>query len=236
MQVAGPIEGVRLRSVQEVAEVALDGTRQSRTEQRKDRDVAITDPGVPLDPATPPTSRPPVSEPIQSMADIGRRTVRARVAVDGTRWCRCCDTTTAPGRKSAYCPEHLRERNPFLKRLRRQEAREAATAASEVEPTVPEGMVLVPIEALRLIASRAAQMSVNVARASEHYHALRERDGRDPVWLDNLMWSAKHLDAAITSGLLNGDVLPPHRVPTRLPARAGRSTPQPGRAVGRRPS
>jgi hypothetical protein len=42
-------------------------------------------------------------------------------------------------------------------------------------------------------------MSVNVARASEYYHALRERDDRDPVWLDNLMWSAKHLDAAITS-------------------------------------
>lgn len=172
--------------------------------------------GVPLDDSIPLDSRPPQDEPSFSLEEIGRRTVLARVAADGTRWCRCCDSTAAPGPTSAYCPGHVRQRNPLLKRLRRQAEREAAeaaraaaAAAAPITPVVPHGMVLVSREALRQIGVRAAAMATHIARASRHYHALQQ-EGRDPVWLDNLMWSAKELDAAIASGILNGDVLPPH--------------------------
>ena len=171
--------------------------------------MTIRQAGVPLDDSIPLDSRPPQDEPTSSLEEIGRRTVLARVAADGTRWCRCCDTTAASGPTSAYCPEHVRQRKPLLKRLRRQAEREAASAAAPTAPVVPNGMVLVPREALRQIGVRAAAMATHIARASRHYHALQQ-EGRDPVWLDNLMWSAKELDAAISSGILNGEVLPPH--------------------------
>jgi hypothetical protein len=208
--------------------------------------VTITRAGVPLDQSTPPDSRPPHDDPIRSLEAIGRRTVLARVAADGTRWCRCCDTTASPAALSVYCPEHLRQRNPFLKRLRRQEqraaaeaARAAVEAAGPVTPVVPDGMVLAPKEALREIAIQAAQMSTHIARASRYYHELKD-EGRDTAWLDNLMWSAKHLDAAIASGILNGDVLPPHvvtagprRTPASRPQTTGQAGARPVSAVGR---
>lgn len=162
-----------LRTVRHLAEVALDGTRwHSMALDRPDGNdegtyvVAVSQAGVRLDQSTPPESRPPQGDPIRSLEEIGRRTVVARVAADGTRWCRCCDTTAAPRATSAYCPEHLKQRNPFLKRLRRQEQREAAEearaaaeVAAPVTPVVPDGMVLAPKEALRQIAIHAAQMS-----------------------------------------------------------------------------
>ncbi len=202
------------------------------------RKVTITRAGVPLDQSTPTGSRPPQDDPIQSVAEIGRRTVLARVAADRTRWCRCCDTTAAPGSTSVYCPEHLRMRNPFLKRLRRQEQREAAeaartaaAAAAPVAPVVPDGMVLAPREALVRIAREAARMTTHVTRASLHFREL-QGEGRDTLWLDNLMWSAKHLDAAITSGLLNGDVLSRQVVPASpLPTAGDRPQAAAGRPV-----
>lgn len=200
--------------------------------------VTISRAGVPLDQSTPPDSRPPQDDPIQSLEEIGRRTLLSRVAADGTRWCRCCDTTASPAAISAYCPEHLRLRNPFLKRLRRREQREAAEAAraaaeaaGPVTLVVPDGMLMVPRDALVLIAQRAATMAANVARASQHFHEIRQREGQDPLWLDNLMWSAKNLDAAIASGILNGNVLPQQVVAAAVrPTTASqpRTTGQPG--------
>lgn len=236
-----------LRTVRHQADVALDGTRMAldRPDGSDERihTVTISRAGVPLDQSMPPDSRPPQDDPIQSLEEIGRGTVRARVAADGTRWCRCCDTTAAPAALSTYCPEHQRQRNPLLKRLRRQEQREAAeaarvAAAAPVTPVVPDGMVLVPREALRQIATRAATMSMHVARASRYYHDL-QNEGRDSVWLDNLMWSAKELDAAVNSGILNGEVLPlvvarPQQQRAATPrTQAGQSVTRPVSAVGR---
>jgi hypothetical protein len=202
------------------------------------RKVTITRAGVSLDESTPTDSRPPQDDAIQSLEEIGRRTVLARVAADRTRWCRCCDTTAAPGVTSVYCPEHLRMRNPFLKRLRRQQQREAseaalaaAAASAPIAPIVPDGMVLASREALRQVAIRAGQLSTHVARASRHYHHLQD-EGRDVAWLDNLMWSAKELDAAITSGISNGDVLPPHTARPQQAAASQRAE-RPGHAVTR---
>ncbi|SOC50401.1 hypothetical protein SAMN05660748_3149 [Blastococcus aggregatus] len=213
-----------LRTVQQLAEVALDGTRWHSTKpdgnDERTRTVTIRQAGVPLDTSTPLDSRPSPDAPVQSLEEIGRRTVLARVAADGTRWCRCCDTSAAPGPTSAYCPDHLRQRNPLLKRLRRQaerEAAEAARAAAPATPVVRDDMVQMPREALRQIGIRAAAMATHIARASRHYHALQQ-EGRDPVWLDNLMWSAKELDAAIQSGIANDEVLPRH-LARRPPAR-----------------
>lgn len=143
--------------------------------------MAITQAGVPLDRNTPSSSRPPEDDPVQTLEGIGRDTVLARVAADKTRWCRCCDVTAAPAKTSAYCPDHLKKRNLILKRLRRRAHREAveaaAAAARSAAPAIPQGMVLVEREALVLIANMAAQMSTHVARASQHYHALRNAMG-----------------------------------------------------------
>ncbi|KGH45842.1 hypothetical protein IN07_14945 [Modestobacter caceresii] len=205
-----------LWTVQQLAEVALDGTCMAldRPDGNDEgtRTVTITEAGVSLGQSTPEDSRPPAGDLIQSMEEIGRATAIARKAADGTRWCRCCDTTAAAGKTSAYCPSHRAERNPYLKRLRRQAEREAAEAARAAAPATvvaPTGMVLVPREVLRQIGVRAAAMATHIARASRHYNALQQ-EGRDVIWLDNLMWSAKELDAAIASDILNGDLLPRH--------------------------
>jgi hypothetical protein len=102
-----------------------------------------------------------------------------------------------------------------LKRLRREAsqqqaqeaARLAALAAATQQPVVPEGKVLVDIDVLTHIVRMADMLSISVTRASKPYQDLDR-----PVWLDNLMLSAKNLDAAIDSGLRNGDVLPLRRV------------------------
>lgn len=182
--------------------------------------MSITEAGIMLTQRTPAASSPPASEAKQTMEEIGRADVRARVAPDGTRWCRCCDHTAPPGRKSAYCPDHSAARNLFMKALRNQERREAATAAAaaraaaaDQRPAVPDGMRLVEEAALNHILRMANVMSSHVMRASEPYQALGQ-----PVWLDNLMLSAKNLDAAIQTGIANGEVLPVQKVSAR-PAR-----------------
>lgn len=182
--------------------------------------MAITQAGVSLTQRTPAASRPPVSEAMQTMKEIGQADVRARVAPDGTRWCRCCDKTAPPGRKSAYCPDHSNARGLFLKALRNERRREAAAAADAARaaaaaqpPAVPDGMRLVDEAALTHIVRMANVLSSHVMRASEPYQALDR-----PVWLDNLMLSAKNLDAAIQTGIANGEVLPVQRV-TAAPVR-----------------
>lgn len=176
--------------------------------------MPITQPGVGLSNRTPKESRPAASDPPQSMEEIGTTKASARVAADTTRWCRSCNVTVQTTKTSAFCPEHAADRNLYLKRVRRKarrrEAREAERLAwSAVSPptVVPEGKALVDLDALRHIARMADMMSIHVARASKHYQDLDR-----PVWLDNLMLSAKNLDAAIDSGLCNGDVLPMRRV------------------------
>lgn len=187
--------------------------------------MPITQAGIALTPQTPKNSRPPPHEndPIQTMEQIGRTEPRAREATDGTRWCRCCERTAPAGPTSAFCPNHAKTRNLFLKKLRRQEAAALTAARAEVAAQArpappPDGMLLVETEALVHLVRMTNMMSTHVMRASEHYQALGE-----PVWLDNLMLSAKNLDAAIQHGICNGRVLPVTRVPAAPQQRESRT-------------
>lgn len=209
--------------------MAVVGSRSARRtvqpEARQETVVPITEAGTPLTTTTSSGSRPPDDDPIMTLDAIGRADVRARVASDGTRWCRCCDTTAPAGRKSTYCPAHLAERNGVTKRLRARERRaeaerDAATdqAIRHRQPQIPPDKVLVDVEALQLIRARTAQMMLAVGRASEHYNRIKDSEGEAPVWLDNLMWSAKHLDSALTSQLLTTAALRQDAPARNLPA------------------
>jgi hypothetical protein len=184
--------------------------------------VPLDKPDIPLTGRTPQASRPPSRdvEPLLSLEDIGRDDVRARQAPDGTRWCVCCDTTSKQGRTGAFCSAHYKARSAKLKTLRREEqaaavaaaAATAAAAAQQAPAPIPDGMVLVDRNALVHVARMATMMSAHVARASRDY-----RDLNEPAWLDNLMLSAKNLDAAIQDGITNGTVLPATSVPRMRP-------------------
>lgn len=162
---------------------------------------------VPLSAVFDPASHPRSTEAVLTLKEIGDKPVLARVAPDGTRWCRCCDLTAPAGKTSAFCSEHANDRRNNLKTIRRKRDKEAAEVVAAASPrsatsAVPVGKVLADVEALRFIAQQAHRMSAHVARASTHYRELNE-----PQWLNNLMLSAKDLDAAIEQGITNGTVL-----------------------------
>lgn len=194
--------------------VPAGGTTMPGTGERRmgELPVPLTPPEAALAAQTPEASRPAETDPPQPMDEIGDGRALARVAPDGTRWCRSCDVTVEATKTSAFCPAHKLERNLSLKRLRRAQKRKERTQArlearTPPGPAIPPGKVLADSEALFVIATRARDLAVSAARATEFFYALRnQRENVD--WLSSLIWRAKHVNSAIESGITNGEVLP----------------------------
>lgn len=135
-------------------------------------------PGVPLTDATPTESRPRdgrmrmVDVPV---AFVGTK-AKGRKAVDGSHWCRCCDTTISTNSNAAFCAQHQTERNSQIQRLR--EAHQVS-------------QVPVPVETIDSLLRIKAQLMEAIGEASAEFNRM------DPPphgsWVDKLMRASKEL-------------------------------------------